>query len=340
MSALPISELTISELSISEPTLATSTRSTPAILGAQDQVPALFAVNASAARRTFEFFAVNIRNPNTRKAYARAVADFAGWCDVRGIVDVRQVQPVHVAAYIEGLAVAAPSVKQRLAALRMLFDWLVVGQVMPINPASSVRGPRHSVKKGKTPVLSAQEARALLDAIDTSTVIGLRDRALVGLMVYTFARVGAAIGMRVEDVYVQSRRTWVRLHEKGGKEHEMPCHHNLEAWLHAYIEGAELGSGKMYLFRSVIGRTGKLSGRPMAQADVFRMIGRRAAAAGIATRIGCHSFRATGITEYLRNGGKLEIAQQMANHESARTTGLYDRRSDLVNLDEVERIVI
>ena len=306
----------------------------------QVSVPSLFGRDEASAKRTFEFFAVSIRNPNTRKAYARAAADFATWCELHDIADVRQVQPVHVAAYIEGLQIAAPSIKQRLAALRMLFDWLVVGQVMPTNPAGSVRGPRHSVKKGKTPVLAAEEARALLDAIDTSTLIGLRDRALIGLMVYTFARVGAAISMRVEDVYVQARRTWVRLHEKGGKQHEMPCHHNLDAWLHAYIDGAQLTDGKGYLFRTVAGRTGQLSVRAMAQADAFRMIGRRADAAGIRTQIGCHSFRATGITEYLRNGGKLEIAQQMANHESARTTGLYDRRSDQINLDEVERIQI
>ncbi|WP_233259258.1 tyrosine-type recombinase/integrase [Rubrivivax albus] len=304
------------------------------------QVPVLYAASPAVAKRTGEFFAVSIRNLNTRKAYARAAADFSAWCELHGITDVRLVQPVHVAAYIEGLQSSAPSVKQRLAALRMLFDWLVIGQVMPTNPASSVRGPRHSVKKGKTPVLSAEEARALLDRIDTSTSIGLRDRALIGLMVYTFARVGAAIQMRIEDVYIQGRRTWVRLHEKGGKQHEMPCHHNLEAWLHEYIEGAQLGDAKDYLFRSAAGRTGRLSDTPMAQADVFRMVRRRAAAAGIRTRIGCHSFRATGITEYLRNGGKLEIAQQMANHESARTTGLYDRRTDQINLDEVERIVI
>lgn len=303
-------------------------------------LPALYAPDERSANRTLEFFTANIRNPNTRKAYARAVAEFATWCEAHGITDVRQVQPVHVAAYIEGLQVSAPSVKQRLAALRMLFDWLVIGQVMPANPASSVRGPRHSVKKGKTPVLSADEARALLDSIDTSAIIGLRDRALIGLMVYTFARVGAAIKMRVEDVYIQGRRTWVRLHEKGGKQHEMPCHHNLEAWLHEYIEGAQLVDTKGYLFRSAAGRTGRLSDTPMTQADVFRMVGRRAQAAGIRTRIGCHSFRATGITEYLRNGGKLEIAQQMANHESARTTGLYDRRADQISLDEVERILI
>lgn len=304
------------------------------------EVPALFGQDAAVALRTVEFFAVNIRNPNTRRAYARAVVDFGAWCEARDVADVRQVQPLHVAAYIESLQLAAPSVKQHLAALRMLFDWLVVGQVMPTNPAGSVRGPRHSVKKGKTPVLTAQEARALIDAIDVSAVIGLRDRALIGLMIYSFARVGAAVGMRVEDVFIQSQQAWVRLHEKGGKEHEMPCHHKLGGWLQAYITGASLGSGKGYLFRSVMGNSGRLSARPMSQADVFRMIGRRAEAAGIRTRIGCHSFRATGITEYLRNGGKLEIAQQMANHESARTTGLYDRRTGHVNLSEVERILI
>jgi site-specific recombinase XerD len=305
-------------------------------------LPALFAPTPAAARRTVEFFTANIRNPNTRKAYAKAAAEFSTWCDGRGLKELQAIEPVHVAAYIEQLQsrLAAPSVKQHLAAIRMLMDWLVVGQVIPMNPASSVRGPRYSVKKGKTSVLSAEEARTLLDSIDTSTAIGLRDRALIGLMVYTFARVGAAIKMQIADVYIQGRRTWVRLQEKGGKQHEMPCHHNLEAWLHEYIEGAQLSDAKGALFRSAVGRTGRLSDTPMAQADVFRMVGRRAEAAGIHTRIGCHSFRATGITEYLRNGGKLEIAQQMANHESARTTGLYDRRTDQVNLDEVERIVI
>ena len=137
----------------------------------------------------------------------------------------------------------------------MLFDWLVVGQVMPSNPASVVRGPKHSVKKGKTPVLAAEEARALLDAIDVTTPMGLRDRALIGLMVYTFARVSAVLKMRLEDVFVQGRRTWVRLHEKDGKEHEMPCHHNLDDYLHAYIEGAQLTGAKGWLFRSGKGRT-------------------------------------------------------------------------------------
>jgi len=311
--------------------------------GISGALPALFAPDARAAERTIEFFTAQIRNPNTRKAYARAAAEFAAWCAAHKIVAIDQVRPVHIAAYIEGLQhqIAAPSVKLRLAAIRMLFDWLVVGQVVPVNPASSVRGPKHVVKKGKTPVLSVDEARALLNTIDTSSPVGLRDRALIGLMVYTFARVGAAIKMRLKDVYLQGRRTWVRLHEKGGKRHEVPCHHNLEEYLQTYIDAAQMGGdGKGYLFRTAIGRTRRLSERPMSQADVYRMIGRRAKEAEVHTKIGCHSFRATGITEYLRNGGKLEVAQQMANHESARTTGLYDRRNDQVSLDEVERIVI
>ena len=308
----------------------------------REGLPALFTPTPAAAKRTLEFFTANIRNPNTRKAYAKAVGYFATWCGGNGLQELGAIEPTHVAAYVEQLQerLAPPSVKLNLAALRMLFDWLVVGQVMPMNPASSVRGPRHSVRKGKTPVLAAEEARALLDAIDVSTLPGLRDRALVGLMVYSFARVGAAIGMRVEDVYVQGRRTWIRLHEKGGKVHEMPCHHNLDEYLHAYIEQAQLADPKGWLFRSAIGRTGQLSKNPMRQADVYRMIARRALGAKVRTKIGCHSFRATGITEYLRNGGRLEIAQQMANHESARTTGLYDRRLDQVSLDEVERIMI
>lgn len=311
--------------------------------GATMALPALFAPDPAAGKRFVEFFAANIRNPNTRKVYARAASEFAAWCNQAGLSELRSIEPLHVATYVESLQtrLAAPSVKLYLAAIRMLFDWLVVGQIIAVNPASSVRGPKHSVKRGNTPVLTAQEARALLDSIAPSSGVALRDRALIALMVYTFARVGAALKMKVEDAYVQGRRTWIRLHEKGGKQHDMPCHHNLDTYLHAYIEGAQLaGDDKGFLFRTARGRTGVLSTRPMTQADAYRMIQRRAVGAGIFTKICNHSFRATGITEYLRNGGKLEIAQQMANHESARTTGLYDRRNDQISLDEVERIVI
>jgi site-specific recombinase XerD len=249
----------------------------------------------------------------------------------------------HVAAYVEllGKRYSAPTVKQHLAAIRMLFDWLVVRQVVDMNPAAAVRGPKHVVKRGKTPVLEADEARTLLESIDLSTLVGLRDRALIALLIYTFARVSAAIGMNVEDYYVQGRRSWVRLHEKGGKRHDMPAHHLLETYMDEYLAEAGIGEDKSSpLFRTAFAKTGQLTDRRMHRTDALRMIWRRARNAGIETELGCHSFRATGITVYLTNGGLLEHAQQMAAHESARTTKLYDRRNDKVTLDEVERIVL
>jgi site-specific recombinase XerD len=303
--------------------------------------PALFLPAPEAAERFFEFFTANIRNKNTRRAYYKAACRFSDWCDGKGLHGLAQVKPVHVAAYIEGLLqeLATPSVKQHLAALRMLFDWLVVGQVLGANPAHAVRGPKHVVKKGRTPVLDREEARALLAVIDTGTLTGLRDRALIGTMIYTFARVGAVLQMDVSDYFTQGRRGWVRLHEKGGKEHEAPCHHKLEVLLDDYIAAADIaGDAEGPLFRT----TGRSTGTPhrMTQPDAYRMIQRRAKAAGIKTKVGNHSLRATGITDYLKSDGTLEHAQAMANHSSPRTTKLYDRRNDEASLDEYEKVGI
>jgi site-specific recombinase XerC len=175
------------------------------------------AAGERAQTRFWEFFVSNIRNPHTRRAYGRSIAEFLAWCEEHGLGSIIDVEPLHVGTYIEAVtrSHSASTAKQKLAAIRMLFDWLVTGQIVPTNPAASVRGPKHVVN-------------------------GLRDRALIGLMVYSFARVGAALAMKVEDVYVQNRRLWVRLHEKDGKRHEMPCHHNLEAYLHAYVDGCGL----------------------------------------------------------------------------------------------------
>ena len=293
--------------------------------------------------RFLEFFVSNIRNTHTRRAYSHAVSEFLFWCSTANVLSITQITPLHVATWLElqSQTLAAPTVKQHLAALRHLFDWLVVGQIIPFSPATSVRGPSHSVKTGKTPVLDAEEARQLLDSIDISTAIGLRDRALIALMVYSFARIGAALGMKVADVYTQNRRLWVRLREKGGKRHEMPCHHKLEAYLSAYIDGTDLGDDSKGVLFPTIGRgTQQLTKTPLAQAHAYAMIQRRMAAAGIATKAGNHSFRATGMTFYLKNGGTLEKAAAMANHSSPRTTQLYDRRHEEMTLDEVEKIWI
>jgi len=307
-------------------------------------LPAIISdAGADAEERFFEFFTARIRNPNTRRAYGRAVRDFLMWCEARHIKSLKEIRPVLVAAYIEKLTKEKEpqTVKQALAAIRMLFNWLVIGQVVPSNPAAAVSGPAYSLKKGKTLVIPAAEARRLLNSIDTSHVVGLRDRALVAIMVYSFARVGAVVKMRVEDYYQNGKRYWIRLHEKGGKFHEVPAHHVAEEYIDAYIQAAGIaGDDKGILFRSTRGRSRELSDRSLYTSDVLRMIKRRVEEAGMSRKISCHTFRATGITTYLENGGSVEHAQQIAAHESPRTTKLYDRRSDNISLDEIERIII
>ena len=308
--------------------------------------PAVFLPNKNAAERFFGFFTANHQNKNTRRAYYKAACRFSDWCEGRGL-GLADVKPPHVAAYIEmlglpepdGAGLSKPSVKQHLAALRMLFDWLVVGHVLDVNPAHSVRGPKYSQKKGKTPVLDREEARALIAAIDTGSLTGLRDRALIAIMIYTFARVGAVLQMKVEDYFSQGRRGWVRLHEKGGKEHEAPCIPKLEAYLDEYLAAAGIAEDKEGpLFRT----TGRSTGTPhrLTQQDTYRLIERRAKQAGIKTRIGNHSMRATGITDYLKSDGSLSEARKMANHADTRTTQLYDRRGDSASLDEYGKVGI
>lgn len=294
--------------------------------------------------RFVEFFTVHIANWNTRQAYARALKSFLGWCEQRGVTEIAGVQPLHIAGYREVLrqqGYSVPTVKQHLAAIRELFGWLVEGHLLEINPASSVKGPRYSISKGLTPVLDREEARLLLDSIDTSHVVGLRDRALIGLLTYTFARISAAVSLKVEDYYPRGKRWRVRLHEKNGKIIDAACHHELEEYLDTYLQAAKIAEDHPGpLFRVAKGRTRTLTTHAMTRVDAWLMVRRRAQDAGLAGRIGCHSFRATGITAYLKNGGALDRAQKLAGHASSKTTALYDRREDEISVEEVERIII
>ena len=313
-------------------------------LRGQAGLPAIISeAGERASFRFVEFFTANIRNRNTRESYGRAVRDFFHWCELRNLT-LGDLNAVVVASYIERLegecGYAKPTVKQNLAAIRVTLDYLVSGGILNGNPASSVRGPKYSIKRGKTPVLSAEQTRQLLDSIDTTTIQGLRDRALIATMVYTFSRVSAVLGLKVEDYFPSGKRWKLRLMEKGGKYNEIYVHHNAETYLDAYIEAAGIGNDrKSPLFRSLDRRLA-LSVRGMNRTDALRMVKKRASAASLPCSISNHTFRATGITTYLKNGGRIEIAQQIAGHESARTTGLYDRRDDEVSLDEIERILI
>jgi integrase len=216
---------------------------------------------------------------------------------------------------------------------------LVTGQVVPMNPAAAVRGPNHVVGTGKTPVLEGTEWGRLLNSIPTATLRDLRDRALIATLTYSFARITAALKMKIEDLRPCGPGWSIRLHEKGGKG-VMPCHHALSKALHAYIDAAGIAEDrKGWLFHSAPRHNADaLTPRPTNQYAAWLMIRRRAAAAGITASIGNHTFRATGITAYLANGGGLEHAQEMAAHESPSTTKLYDRTRERLTQDEVERI--
>ena len=306
-------------------------------------VPALIAdAGEQAGWRYVEFFTANIRNPHTRRAYARACSRFFAWCEDRGLT-LATIRPFDVAAWVEELQEQhkAPGVKQQLAAVRMLFDWLITGQVVPTNPAAAVRGPKHVVKTGKTPVLDGKEWRKLLDSIPTETVRDLRDRALIATLTYSFARITAALKMKVEDLRPQGAGWQLRLQEKGGKQHVMPCHHCA-------------GRGAAGLYRRGRHRRGPqgLSVPHVARPQRDRAVRAADGAAGCLAhdppargggRHPCadrqpHASGRPGITAYLANGGALEHAQDMAAHESPRTTKLYDRTKERLTQDEVERI--
>ena len=311
------------------------------------QLPAaIVELGEDAAKAFVEFFAAQIRNPNTRIAYGRAVGRFLGWVASAGL-DLRQLEPVHVASYVEllgrpkvesGAGYAVSSIKQHLSALKMLGAFLVIRQVLPTNPAAMVRAPRHVVKVGKTPVLEGSEARELFESIDVESVAGIRDRAILGVMVYTFARISAVLALDLEDYFQVGRKMVFRFLEKGGRHHEMPAHHTLVEYFDAYlaVRGEEPGP----LFLTVNRRRTGYTDRRLHRTEAWSMVRRRCRQAGLGERFSNHTFRATGITAYLKNGGALESAQYMAAHASPRTTKLYDRRAQEASLDEVERIIL
>lgn len=296
----------------------------------------------SASQRYTEFFAASLRNRNTRAAYWHACSQFLARCEEAGLT-LDAIQPVHVAGYVEHLSqtAAAPTVKQHLAAIRRMFDFLVVGQILPTNPTASVRGPKYVVSEGKTPILDADEVLTLFAQFDDTRLIDLRDRAILGAMVYSFARVGVLAKLRVKDYYRQGARAWFVLDEKGGKQNRVPAHHQVAKYVEQYLARAGIEAQReTSLFRSLgRGRGGHgVTERGLRREEIFAMVRRRAAAVGLPSEIGCHSLRGTGITNYLKNGGTIETAAKLAGHVSPRATQLYDLRSAEVVQAEVERI--
>ena len=313
----------------------------PALPPGEAAVPALIRAGGPAATFAWdEFFTASLRNPHTRAAYDRAVRRFAAWVEPQG-VPLERVTPGMVGAYFDRMAASVPTKKLHLAAIRGLFDVLVVRHVVVLNPAASVRGERYQVVEGKTPEITPDQARRLLASVSRATPAGLRDRALIGMLIYTAARAGAVAKLRARHLTHDGTQWVVRFEEKGGKSREVPVRHDLEGLLQAYLTALGPAPPKdAPLFRSAAGRTGRLTDRGVTGVDVCRMVKRRLAAAGLPDRLSPHSFRVATVTDLLAQGVPLEDVQHLAGHADPRTTRLYDRRSKVVTRNIVERISI
>jgi site-specific recombinase XerD len=288
-----------------------------------------------------ECFEGEIRNANTRTAYLRNVRRFLAWCEEEK-AELRRITPGMVGNYLDELKGSPATKNQHLAAIRRFFDKLVLRHAILLNPASSVRGDRHQVIEGKTPEIGVELARKLLRSIDVSTVVGLRDRAAIGVMIYTAARVGAVARLTLESFDHDGTQWTLRFTEKGGKSREIPVRHDLEQFLHQYLNAAKLeGEPKETpLFRTTVRRTKALTQNSMTAVDMCRMVKRRMKATGLPRRLSPHSFRVTTITDLLTQGVPLDEVQYLAGHADARTTRLYDRRGRKVTRNVVERISV
>lgn len=309
---------------------------------ADSELPSLVANAGGAARFAFEeFIHGQVRNVHTRKAYLHAVKRFSAWCGERRLELVR-VAPADVGRYLDSMTVSTPTRKLHLAALRRFFDELVMRHVVILNPALSVRTERHQAVEGKTPEITVDHARRLLKCIDDSHDIGRRDRAIIGILIYTAARVGAVAKLRRSDFYDVGDQYCLRFHEKNGKVREIPVRHDLQLSIAEYLDctGLLYAAPASPLFRTTVRRSRRLTQNGMTADDMARMMKRRLLDAGLSRRLSPHSLRVTTITDLLEQGVPLADVQYLAGHADPRTTRLYDRRQRRVTRNIVERISV
>ena len=306
-------------------------------------IPRIVSDAGNAARFAWEEFLFGgIRSTHTRRAYHRAVKNFLVWCEAKQL-PLSAISPADVGLHLDGLALAPASKKQVMAGLRHFFDGLVTRHAIALNPAASVRAERYQVMEGKTPEITVKQARSLLVSIDTTDIVGLRDKCIIAILIYTAARVGAVAKLKRRDLYDTGEQHCIRFHDKGGKSREIPVRHDLQLLLADYFRYASLQveiQPDQSMFRTTVTKTKQLTERAMTAGDMGRMIKRRMRAAGLPERLSPHSFRVATITDLLSQGVPLEDVQNLAGHSDPRATRLYDRRQRKVTRNIVERISI
>lgn len=311
-----------------------------------DELPAIITrAGPNAVFAAQEFFSGLIRNPHTRRAYRKAVVDFLEWSGKHGGGELAQIAPWHVGQYLEEMTEAGTSIatrNMRLSALRHFFDNLVTRHAIILNPARTVRGEKLNVMEGRTPEIPIAEVRKLLASIDTSHIVGLRDRAILAVMVFTTSRRSAVAKLRLGDFYHAGQQWMLHFSEKGGKSREIPVRHDLEQMIAEYIDAAGLRDAPkdMPLFQRAMKKQRLLSGKPLNGDDICRMMKRRLKDTALSLLYSPHSFRVTTITDLLAQGVPREDVQHLAGHADPRTTGLYDRTKKKVSRNIVERISV
>lgn len=284
-----------------------------------------------------EFFQAGIANAHTRKNYLHAVRQFLAWAQRRGL-GLARIAPGDVGAYFQELPRAVPTKKLHLAALKRFFDNLVNRHAVVINPAATVRAERYAVVEGKTPEIQPGQAETLLKSIAITDPVGLRDRAILAVLIYTAARVGAVAKLTIKSLKHDGTQYNLRFSEKGGKSREIPVRHDVERALLEYIQAAGITDGP--LFRTAVRRRKSLTRNPMTGIDICRMMKRRLRAAKLPDQFSPHSFRVATVTDLLAQDVALEDVQYLAGHADPRTTRLYDRRRRKVTRNLVERISV
>ncbi|MEM7317291.1 MAG: tyrosine-type recombinase/integrase [Planctomycetota bacterium] len=309
------------------------------------EVPApmlILDAEASAQFAWEEFIFGSIRNLNTRANYERAIRKFLGHCEQLG-KSLRQISPRDVGDYLDGSKEYSTATKKlHLSAIRRFFDKLVLRHAIVLNPAASVRAEKLRVKEGKTPEISVQLCRRLLTSIDCDQLVGKRDKAIIAILIYTAARVGAVAELRRGDFYDDGEQFYFRFKEKGGTSREIPARLDLQRMLQSYLadSGLDYADKSSPLFRTAIRRTQRLTQNGMSRNDICRMVKRRMKNAKISERFSPHSFRVTAITDLLKQNVPLSDVQNLAGHADPRTTRLYDRRGRDVTRNIVERISV
>jgi integrase/recombinase XerD len=313
-----------------------------------EKFPALFdllegtseATRAKTAETFLELLGARVRNPNTRNAYRVAWRAFLAFCSVRQL-ELENVRAYHVGAWLDQHPGSRSTQRQHLAAVRLLFDSLMMRGVVEYNPAARARPPRLVRESSHTPVFEEPEIVAFLDSISSESLKDVRDKAIFSVLFYSWCRVSALINLTVTDYYERGGTRWLRFQEKRGKEHEVPVHSKAKEAVDLWLERSHLAlNPSAPLFPSFGKNRETIESRRLDRRSVLKLVEKRARTSGILKRVCCHSFRATGVTEYMNSGGTIEIAQRIAGHTSPATTRIYDRSADRLTLEEIERVQI